>query len=111
MELGEQIKEARESAGLSQEQLAVAIGVSKQSVIWWESDTHVPSKARLKKMEAIFNTRLYVTGSSMPDIPDVPPKIVKLAMEISKLTEPQRKAVGVLIKGLLVGNKKKLGVK
>lgn len=111
MELGEQIIEARESAGLSQEQLAVVVGVSKQSVIWWESDTHVPKKVFLKKMEAMFNTRLYVTGSSMPDIPDVSPKIVKLAMEISKLTESQHKAVGVLIKGLLAGNKKKLGVK
>lgn len=107
MTLGEQIIEARESAHWSQEKLAQAVGVSKQAVVWWETDENVPRKDKLKKMEAMFNIRLSVTGSLMPHVPDVHPNIVKLAMEISKLTKPQRDAVGVLIKGCLIGNKKK----
>ena len=37
MNLGEKIKERRKQAGLSQEQLAEQLGVSRQAISKWES--------------------------------------------------------------------------
>ena len=42
MELGQQIKQARESKNLSQEELAAQLGVSRQAVSKWENDSAVP---------------------------------------------------------------------
>lgn len=42
MTLGKQIKQARESMNLSQEELAEKLGVSRQAVSKWENDTSVP---------------------------------------------------------------------
>lgn len=42
MTLGQQIKDAREKKNLSQEELAAAVGVSRQAVSKWENDTAVP---------------------------------------------------------------------
>lgn len=105
MTLGEQIVEARKAKQWSQEELARKVGVTKQAVIWWEADENVPRKDKLKRLEAILDSRLSVTGSAEPHIPDVPAKVVQLAMAISRLTKPQHDAVDMLIKAF--GNSKK----
>ena len=42
MTLGQRIQELRKRAGLTQEQLAEQLGVTRQAVSKWESDNGVP---------------------------------------------------------------------
>ena len=42
MTFGEKLKEARHSAKLSQEELAVRIGVSRSAIAKWETDRDCP---------------------------------------------------------------------
>ena len=42
MELGKQIKECRQAAGLSQEELAERVYVSRQTISNWENDKSYP---------------------------------------------------------------------
>lgn len=48
--IGEQIKEARKAAGLTQAQLAEAIGVSRVQVTYYERGTQWPNVQRLVKI-------------------------------------------------------------
>jgi len=43
MTVGQRIKWARKSAGLSQERLAASLGTTRQVVIRWERDKHLPN--------------------------------------------------------------------
>lgn len=55
MNLSEKIYEMRKAQGLSQEQLAEKLGVSRQSVSKWESGESLPELERLLEMSKIFN--------------------------------------------------------
>lgn len=48
MTLGKKIREARKQAGLSQEQLAEKMGVSRSAVAKWETDKGLPDVENLK---------------------------------------------------------------
>ena len=47
MTLGEKIKEARKAAGLSQEQFAEKMNVSRSAVAKWETDKGLPDIGNL----------------------------------------------------------------
>ena len=47
MTLGEHIQALRKDAGLSQEELGEKLGVARQSVSKWESDTTIPELDKL----------------------------------------------------------------
>ena len=55
MTLGEKIKEARKKAGLSQEQLAEKLGVSRSAVAKWETDKGIPDVDNLKVLSKLLN--------------------------------------------------------
>lgn len=55
MTLGRKIKEARGRFGLSQEQLAEKINVSRSAVAKWESDNGIPDVENIKLLACIFN--------------------------------------------------------
>ena len=48
----------RKFVGLSQEQLAAAIGVSRQTVSKWETDRAAPTRARTIKVQAVLEEHL-----------------------------------------------------
>lgn len=54
MTLGEQIQSLRKAAGLSQEELGDRLGVARQSVSKWESDTTVPELEKLIAISQLF---------------------------------------------------------
>lgn len=56
MTLGERIKACRQNAKLSQEQIAGAVGVSRQAVTKWEADQSAPSTENLFKLAEILGT-------------------------------------------------------
>jgi transcriptional regulator with XRE-family HTH domain len=55
MTLGEKIKSARKSAGLTQEQLAEKLIVSRQAITKWESDKGLPDIENLKRLSKLLN--------------------------------------------------------
>ncbi len=55
---GEKLKIARKSAGLTQEQLAEKLLVSRQAVTKWESDKGMPDIENLKQLSRLLNTSI-----------------------------------------------------
>lgn len=55
MELNERISAARRAAGMSQEQLGEALGVSRQAVSKWESGQTKPDLEAVGKMCELFH--------------------------------------------------------
>lgn len=58
MTLGEKLKEARRSIGLSQEQLAQKICVSRQAITKWESDKGMPDIENLRALAKLLNVSI-----------------------------------------------------
>lgn len=58
MTLGEQIQSLRKAAGLSQEELGDKLGVARQSVSKWESDTTIPELDKLIAMSRLFGVTI-----------------------------------------------------
>lgn len=54
MSLGEKIKEYRKKAGLSQEQLAEKLCVSRPTIAKWETDRGTPDVENLKSISKLF---------------------------------------------------------
>lgn len=54
MTLGEKLKEARKNAGLSQEQLAQKLCVSRAAVAKWETDKGLPDVGNLKAISKLL---------------------------------------------------------
>ena len=55
MTLGEKIKEARKQCGLSQEQLAEKMAVSRSAVAKWEANNGLPDLDNLKALAQLLN--------------------------------------------------------
>lgn len=60
---GERLKHARIAAGLSQERLSSAIGVSVGTVSRWERAIHAPSKIERKLARALNVSWAWLLGS------------------------------------------------
>ena len=58
MTLGERIREERKRIGLSQEQLAEHIGVSRQTVYKWENEQAMPDLKNLQKLAEAFHQKV-----------------------------------------------------
>ena len=58
MTFGEKIKEARKAAGLSQEQFAEKMSVSRSAIAKWESDKGMPDVNNLKMMAQLLDVSL-----------------------------------------------------
>ena len=58
MTLGEKIKEARKGSGLSQEQLAEKMSVSRSAIAKWETDKGLPDVENLKVLSALLNVSI-----------------------------------------------------
>lgn len=58
MTLGEKLKEARKQAGLSQEQLAEKLGISRSAVAKWETDAGMPDIDNLKLLSRLLGVSI-----------------------------------------------------
>lgn len=67
MALSENIRQKRKASGLSQEQLAEQMGVSRQAVTKWESGQSAPSTENLIRLSKLLNT-------TVEQLTDVQPK-------------------------------------
>lgn len=55
MDLGVRLKEARKAAGLTQVQLAEALGVKQIEISRWENNGRIPSTLTFRRMCEIMN--------------------------------------------------------
>lgn len=83
MTLGQRIHELRTAAGLSQEQLAERLDVSRQAVSKWELDTSSPDLDRLVLLGHLFGVSLdqLVSGTLPEGAASEEPDIRQLAAE------------------------------
>ncbi|WP_338471664.1 helix-turn-helix transcriptional regulator [Niallia sp. XMNu-256] len=58
MTLGEKIKEFRKKTGLSQEQLADKLSVSRQAITKWENDRGIPDITNLQCLANLFDVSI-----------------------------------------------------
>ena len=90
MNLGETIYRLRAKAGMSQDALAGALDVSRQSVSKWENNSAVPELEKLIKMSELFGVTLdELVGR---DAPTPPPPAAAPAQNHST-----RKTVGIIL--------------
>ena len=69
MDLGEKIKEIRKKFGLTQEELAEKLNVSRQAVAKWEMGSGVPDTENLKSISKLFGTSIDSLLDNETDIP------------------------------------------
>ncbi len=83
MTLGQRIHELRTAAGLSQEQLAERLNVSRQAISKWELDTSAPDLDRLVLLGDLFGVSLdqLVRGTPPGGAAPCEPDIRQLAAE------------------------------
>ena len=58
MRLGNRLFQARKKSGLSQEDVAEKLGVSRQTVSKWESDETLPDIRQSKRMAMLYHVTL-----------------------------------------------------
>lgn len=56
--LGEKIKSSRKAAGLTQEQLAEKLNISRQAITKWESDKGIPDISNIKMLAKTLNVSI-----------------------------------------------------
>lgn len=73
MNISEIIKQAREELGMTQEDLAERLEVSRQAVSKWELGASVPSPENLKLLEELLGVE-FPAPEAAEAVPEVPPK-------------------------------------
>ena len=58
MTFGEKLRDARKKAGISQEELAEKLSVSRSAVAKWETDNGLPDVGNLKVLAAVLNVSI-----------------------------------------------------
>lgn len=108
MILADKIIQLRKQFGWSQENLADALDVSRQSVSKWESANSIPDLNKILKMAELFGvTTDYLLKDDVESIDsngvDSDPKVVKLTMEeVNQYVDLKVKASLLISKGVLL---------
>ena len=90
MKLGEKLQQLRKKSGLSQEQLADRLGVTRQSVSKWESGAAAPELGKLIALSDIFSVSVdYLVCVDAPKM-----------LDVSKLDEGSIALIAALVKKL-----------
>ncbi len=78
MTLGEKIKNYRQKLGLSQEQFAEKINVSRQAITKWENDSGIPDIDNLILLSKVMGVSLdeLVMGEKDNDISDIQRSVI-----------------------------------
>lgn len=99
MSLGKNISRLRAEQELSQDDLAAALGVSRQSVSKWETDNSVPELDKLVKLSELFGVSLDELVLDRPAGPDIAPGTAPAAEPTAPARPLSRlqKLVGVLL--------------
>ena len=92
--LGNKIYSLRKAKGLSQEELADKLNVSRQSVSKWETDQSVPDSDNITAMCAFFNVSLDSFMGNVTEQPETfEPAIAQPAVEVAVDNKAENKRV------------------
>lgn len=89
MTFKEQLQEARKAAGLSQEQLAKLMNMSRQGVSHWENDRALPDAETLKKLSQVLNYNFEEIESAGEETPVEAP--AEETPQVLEAVKPERK--------------------
>ncbi len=81
MTLGEKIKTARKNAGLTQEQMAEKLMISRPAITKWESDKGIPDIENLKAISKLLDVSL---DYLLNDGEDIDLNVIKESIDLSK---------------------------
>ena len=98
MALSEKLYALRKKAGLSQEQLAEQLGVSRQAISKWESGKAVPESDTLVSISSFFHVTLdYLMKEADPDEPASEPPSAKENAPPGTNTGREKRIPGILL--------------
>lgn len=87
MSLGERITELRIASGLSQNQLAKEMEVSRQAVSKWETDQSAPDAMNLIRLSEILDTDIEYLTTGRKTFGRRPPVVIKTTETVEKIVE------------------------
>lgn len=87
MSLGERISELRSLCGLSQNQLAKAMEVSRQAVSKWETDQSTPDPLKMIRLAEVLETDIEYLSTGRRNFGRRPPVVVNTTETIEKVIE------------------------
>lgn len=103
MTIGQRIAQKRKEQGLSQEALGNQLGVSRQSIYKWESDTALPEIDKLISLSRLFG----VSVGWLLGVEEAPPETEEAGAD-GELTEQQLKMVEEIVGRYLASQPKPL---
>lgn len=83
MNLGNHLFHARKKKGLSQEEVAEKLGISRQTVSKWETDETLPDICQSKRLAAIYGVSLDELVEFDIDVKEIQDVINKTSEEVS----------------------------
>lgn len=101
--LNENIRQMRKSKGITQEEMAIKLGVVRQTISKWEKGTSVPDSKMLIEIADYFETSVAVllgeaisTDEQGTSIEELSEKLSQINIELAKEKERKRKAIKAL---------------
>lgn len=95
MSIGENIKTARKALGLSQDDLAYAIGANRVTISKYETGIYLPSVPALQRLaDALNTTPAILTGCTMSEARrPITEEAQIISGGVDQMTKPQRQQV------------------
>lgn len=90
MSLGNSLFNARKKSGLSQEEVAEKLGVSRQTISKWETDETLPDIRQSKKLAVLYHLTLDELIDFDADVKEIEDMIEKTSEETQKKSTGQR---------------------
>ena len=80
MSLGTSLSDARRRSGLTQEAVAERLGVSRQTILKWETDETLPDIRQAKRLSSLF-------GASLDELVDFDLEVAEIEDAIARVDE------------------------
>lgn len=87
MSLGERIMELRTASGMSQNQLAVQMEVSRQAVSKWETDQSCPDPIKMIRLAEVLDTDIEYLSTGRRNFARRPPVVINTVETVEKIVE------------------------
>lgn len=87
MTIGERISALRKEQGISQGELAVSLGVSRQAISKWENDQTSPDTLNLIRLARILDTELEYLATGVHPVYEPAPVVVNVVEKVDKVVE------------------------
>lgn len=87
MSIGERLMELRTACGMTQNQLAKAMEVSRQAVSKWETDQSVPDPMKMIHLAEILDTDIEYLTTGRRNFARRPPVVINTVETVEKVVE------------------------